>query len=325
MTILDYSFASRGHHVPERGLETRSSGTTNNTRRIYDLIAACGSDATTPAPGPNSFTSRFVKALQGVLDDENDGVLTTRLLAEVNKPRRNVAYLFDRLNQDDNRHIQLKALSKQTKQYARQLAANLGKQPEEEAVINLRLSLHTHQLSKQAIQRLADALVRACVGIVPLRRINWVNMEEVNPGDDFRRFVDQIHSHKLSPRCRFRKAIETVIDNNRSARIGYEAVAKIRAQQRIRKAIQHVIDKNRLAARESGIQRARHSRETNETVGKEKQLKETPVAGNNRPDAASRNSSKRARSSEASNAAPKRTAPARRLRSSARAEQSPKT
>jgi hypothetical protein len=322
LTILDCPFAGRGHHTPYRGVETRSSGNTHDTRRIYELIAACGGDATTPTPGQNSFTARFVTALQGVLDDQVDGVLTTRLIAEVNKDCREVAYLFDRLKENDNRHIQLKVLRKQTKQYVRQLAANLGEQPPEQAAVNLRLSLYTHQLSKKMIEQLADALVGACEGIVPLRRISWVNMEQFDPSEHLHRLVEVVHSLRDNPRRRLRRAIETVIDRNRSARIRDEAAGKIKAQQRIRKAIQHVIDRNRLVARESFALRRHHNQEADEGVDKERPPKESLVPSFNRPGTASHKSKKRARSSDVSNTAQKLAAPARRLRSSARAEQS---
>ncbi|KAF2626411.1 hypothetical protein BU25DRAFT_98040 [Macroventuria anomochaeta] len=205
-TILDCCFASRGHKGSD------------DSRRIYDLLAACDRDETTPAPCPTSFTERLVATLEKFLNDPDDqSILTTKLLEEINKDCDSPAYLFDRLKKNDNRHVQLKPLSEQTTEEAKELAIKFKNQPPEEAGVSLRFSLQKQDLSKKKIEEWAQALITACETVVPLRRIDWVKMEKNSPGQRLQRLVDIVHQAKNNPRQRFRKAIETVIENNETA------------------------------------------------------------------------------------------------------------
>lgn len=206
LTILDCCFASRGH----KGCD--------DSRRIYDLLAACDRDEYTPAPCPTSFTERLVFTLDKFLEDPDDQcILTTKLLEEMNRTSESPAFLFDRLGKRDNRHIQLKPVSKQTKEEAKQLAIDFMNREPEEAGVHLRFSLQTQDLSKKKIEGWAQAIVTACEMVVPLRRIDWVRMEKNTPGQRLQRLVDIVHQARNDPKLRFRRAIETVIERNEAA------------------------------------------------------------------------------------------------------------
>jgi hypothetical protein len=72
LAILDCCYAGGAH-----------KGSTRHTR-TYELLAACSKDDTTPAPGPNSFTSRLLNAIEKSLDTpESSPIVTTWLIDNV--------------------------------------------------------------------------------------------------------------------------------------------------------------------------------------------------------------------------------------------------
>lgn len=208
LTILDCCFASSGH-----------KGCTDS-RRTYDLLAACDKDEETPAPGESSFTQRLINTLERLLAEEGDQrILTTRLLEELNKDCEKPAHLFDRLKKNDGRHVQLKPVTRRSKRETKKLAIDFKKQAREEAGVNLRFSLQEKDLPRKKIEDWAQALVHACQSVdLPIRRIDWVKMEKNNPGQRLSSIVEIVtQNNKNSPKRRFQRAIESVIEDNRSA------------------------------------------------------------------------------------------------------------
>ncbi|KAJ4370824.1 hypothetical protein N0V86_008517 [Didymella sp. IMI 355093] len=109
-----------------------------DSRRIYDLLAACPKGAFTPAPGPESFSRRLVETLNRLLDEDADQrILTTRLLEEMNMRYHTPAKLHDRLHKDDGRHVQLRPISGQSKQKTEKDAKNFSLRPMEEAGLTI--------------------------------------------------------------------------------------------------------------------------------------------------------------------------------------------
>lgn len=192
LTIFDCCFASNGHKGGQ------------DSRRIYDLLAACPKGDTTPAPGPNSFTRRLINTLDRLLDENSDQrILTTRLLEELNKKSRTQAELHDRLYKEDGRHVQLRPINGQSKQKTKQDAKAFNAKASEEAGIKLRFSLQERDMPKEKIELWAQELIKACdTAGVPVRRIDWIKMEERHPKQMFR------HAVKAVRRMNRRRSIE---------------------------------------------------------------------------------------------------------------------
>lgn len=165
-----------------------------DNRRIYDLLAACPKGGFTPAPGPDSFSRRLIDTFNRLLDEDADQrILTTRLLEEMNKQCQTQVRLHDRLHKDDGRHVQLRPVSGQSKQKTEQDAKQFNQRPMEEAGVKLRFSLQTRDIPKKKMEKWAHELIKACdAASIPLRRIDWIKMEERHPKQMFRHAVKQV-------------------------------------------------------------------------------------------------------------------------------------
>ena len=207
LTILDCCYASDAHKG-SRG-----------DRRIYDLLAACPPGKSTPAPGIKSFTRRLINTLNDLLNkDKDQRILTTRLMKEINQINpslHNPVKLHDRLHKgiNDGRHVQLVRINVDSKSKTEEDARSLEKKPHEKASVLLRFSLYKPMEAQEVIETWAYKLIKACDGDddpdVTLRRIDWVKMEQTEPG---KRLYDAVAG--TSPREHLRKIIRTVIRSN---------------------------------------------------------------------------------------------------------------
>lgn len=214
LTILDCCYASDAHKGSRGG------------RRIYDLLAACPAGKSTPAPGDRSFSRRLIDTLNGFMDeDEDQRILTTRLMKEINQTNadcRTPVKLHDRLHKgvSDGRHVQLVRINGDSKSKTEEDAKEFKEKPNERASVMLRFSLHDPNMSQKKIETWAHRLIKACDGgddvDVALRRIDWVRMEQTEPGQRFLSVVDTVTG--TSPREHLRKVVKTVIKNNKASK-----------------------------------------------------------------------------------------------------------
>lgn len=212
LTILDCPDFERAH--------TFGVGS-GGARRIYDLLSTGTGDRTMPNPNSMSLTQCLITVLNKLLDmDADQTILTSRLLEEVNKIYEKTAQLHDRLMNSDGRHVQLRRLNSQIRKVTKKLAHESKMRGTEAAVINLRFSLSERDIPQSTIEKMALALVNACMTAgAPLRRIDWVRMEEREPGERFSSIVDMVSTRRIPNRARerFRRVVRTVITNNKKA------------------------------------------------------------------------------------------------------------
>jgi hypothetical protein len=209
LTILDCCYAGNA----QKGCQ--------DSHRMYDLLAACPAGKTTPAAGKASFSRRLIDILDDMLN-RNPGqrLLTTRLLAAINKDRRIPAMLHDRLHKDSNdqRHVQLVRIDGESKSKTKEDARVFNEMPKEKARVTLQFSLSEEEMSENTIETWAQQLIESCnSSSVPLRRIDWLKMEKNLPGERFSTVVDAVNPRrkKLSRgRQRFQRVISTIIQKN---------------------------------------------------------------------------------------------------------------
>ncbi|KAF3037639.1 hypothetical protein E8E12_005056 [Didymella heteroderae] len=176
-----------------------------DSRRLYDLLAACPEGKPAKAPGKGSFSQRLINTLNEMLDEDPDQrILTTRIMDDMNKECRFPIKLHDRLHKgkSDGRHVQLVRINDGSKKKTQNAAKRFQKRAREEARVTLRFSLYESQLSQGQIEKWAGHLVTASNSTkasIPLRQIEWVRMEK-------------------SPGGRWRDAIGTVIKNHPAQR-----------------------------------------------------------------------------------------------------------
>ncbi|KZM21040.1 uncharacterized protein EKO05_0011167 [Ascochyta rabiei] len=180
LTILDCCFASdaqKGRH---------------HSRRIYDLLAACPKGGNTPAPGEFSFTRSLINTLDRLwAADPDQRILTTRLLEEITRNSGGQAKLHDRLYKDDGRHVQLRPIDGQSKEQTQHDAEQFDSSPLEEAGVKLRFSLQAKDITQVKIEAWAQRLVKASQDAnIPLRRIDWLRMDNNEPGQRLRNVVE---------------------------------------------------------------------------------------------------------------------------------------
>jgi hypothetical protein len=165
LTILDCCYAGGAH-----------KGSPRHTR-TYELLAACSRDKKTPGPGPHSFTSRLLNAIEESLDAPESGpMVTTRLIDMVNRKKRRHsanAERHDRLSKHDG-HIQLAPVEKFTEQ---EDITTKSKPIPEGAVVKLRISLEHARLGPEQVKLWGQELFKAgqTAGI-PVLRIDWLKV-----------------------------------------------------------------------------------------------------------------------------------------------------
>ncbi|KAF2125114.1 hypothetical protein P153DRAFT_434790 [Dothidotthia symphoricarpi CBS 119687] len=181
LVLLDCCFAGNSHK------------STTDDRRTYELLAACPRDGTTRAPGPDSFTTRLLDSLEGLLaNGKGLHFLTTKLKNEINKPGEISSELYDRLDNHNGRHVQLAPLGERTAAEDKTLLSR----PREQAGIKLRFSLRESELSKNQIEKFAQELVKACKEAnMPIRQIDWIKMKQQRPREVFRRVEKDVTRH----------------------------------------------------------------------------------------------------------------------------------
>jgi hypothetical protein len=170
LAILDCCYAGGAH-----------KGSTRHTR-TYELLAACSKDDTTPAPGPNSFTSRLLNAIEKSLDTpESSPIVTTWLIDMINrKKRRNsaISERHDRLSRHDG-HVQLAPVQKFTPQ---EDETTKSKPTPEKAVVQLRISLAHSQLNPDQVKDWGEELIKASQKVnMPVLRIDWLKVRVDRP------------------------------------------------------------------------------------------------------------------------------------------------
>lgn len=188
-----------------------------DSRRLYDLLAACPEGKPTKAPGKNSFSQRLVDTLNEMLNEDPDQrILTTRIMDEMNKECRFPIKLHDRLHKgkSDGRHVQLVRINDGSRKKTQNAVKRFQKVLSEEARVTLRFSLYDANLSQGQIEKWAGYLVTASNSTrasIPLRQIEWVRMEK-GPGGRWRDAIG--HVIKNHPAQRFRDTVETAIKTN---------------------------------------------------------------------------------------------------------------
>lgn len=148
--------------------------------RTFELLSACAIDATTAAPGDNSFTRALINALNELLNEYGDRPFTTfhlnqRILLD---PRRHdtPSQLWFRM-QNHERHIRLGPI----KQVSQVQSPSLT-QPAR-GHLTLRFALRDEFLNQQQIEYLTMNLSKAFhkKALVGLRRIDWLGIQPAHP------------------------------------------------------------------------------------------------------------------------------------------------
>jgi hypothetical protein len=164
LTILDTCYSS---NIAKSGKEET---------RTFELLSACAIDATTAAPGDNSFTRALIDAMTELLDQFGDRPFTTFHLNQrilLDKRRHDTpSQLWFRL-QNHERHIRLAPL-KQNKQ---RQSPSLPQPPR--GYLTLRFALRDETLNQQQIELLTMNLSKAFnkKTLVGLRRIDWLGIK----------------------------------------------------------------------------------------------------------------------------------------------------
>ena len=116
LSLLDCCYAGNAHEGVGGELAHRGFG---GERRTYELLAACHRGQKTRGPGPNSFTTRLLDALEHLLDTPKvPPITTTRLEAVINTRGTHSmtpVMLLDRLDNHIGRHIQLAPVQERAK------------------------------------------------------------------------------------------------------------------------------------------------------------------------------------------------------------------
>jgi hypothetical protein len=166
LAILDCCYAGGGAH----------KGSPRHTR-TYELLAACSKDKRTPAPGPNSFTSRLLDAIEeSLVAPESSPMVTTRLIDMVNRKKRKnsaTSEQHDRLSRHDG-HVQLAPVQKFT---PKEDEATKSEPTPEKAVVKLRISLAHPELSPEQVKDWGEELLKASQKVnMPVLRIDWLKV-----------------------------------------------------------------------------------------------------------------------------------------------------
>ena len=133
----------------------------------------------TRGPGPNSFTTRLLDALEFLLDaQKGPPIIMTRLENIMNT--RDVqglipVMLLDRLDNHIGRHVQLVPVQERAKKENEEFQSR----PHERSVVKMRFSLEVEKLSQAQIEDWARELSKLCkTAKIPIRRIDWIKVEQ---------------------------------------------------------------------------------------------------------------------------------------------------
>ena len=117
LSLLDCCYAGNTHkgvveELDHEGVvEVLAHKGVGGERRAYELLVACHRGQNTRGPGPNSFTTRLLDALEYSLDTPKDLPIITTRLEEFINTRASQGWipvmLLDRLDNHIGRHIQL--------------------------------------------------------------------------------------------------------------------------------------------------------------------------------------------------------------------------
>jgi hypothetical protein len=167
LSLLDCCYAGNAH----KGV--------GGERRTYELLAACPRGQKTRGPGPNSFTTRLLDALEHLLDTPKDPPIIMTRLEEVINTRATQGLipvmLLDRLDNHIGRHIQLAPVQERAKKENEKFQSR----PQEKSVVKLLFSLEVEKLSQSQIESWAHELskLRKLPAKIPIRRIDWMKVE----------------------------------------------------------------------------------------------------------------------------------------------------
>jgi hypothetical protein len=164
--------------------------------RTYQLLAASSPDGPANGPGKKSFTTALCDSLEELLNDsENEGFPVIKLWEKINMKRTaKSAFLWDRL-QRYKRNIELSRLHPTPER-----DESFRKEEPEQASLVLRLSLKTDDLSDEQVRKLAQQMPTACkVAGVPVRRMEWVKMEQGHLAQAWRNAVKEVLRRRSSP------------------------------------------------------------------------------------------------------------------------------
>ena len=134
----------------------------------------------TAGPGPRSFTTALIASLKGLLEEYGDQSFTIRQLCEkINLlPGRidNQSHVWSRFKRY-NRYIALAPL-RRTPTERMQDYDNNDNNDRTRAMLSLRLSLTTRQLTKDQIKSMAGSISKALkASRAPVKRIDWVGLQ----------------------------------------------------------------------------------------------------------------------------------------------------
>jgi hypothetical protein len=166
LTILDTCYSSN--------ITTTKSG--KEETRTFELLSACAINATTAAPGENSFTRALIDALTQLLDVSGERPFTTFHLNQrilLDRRRHDTpSQLWFRM-QNHEHHIRLAPLKKHTQRRTPSLP-----QPPR-GFLTLRFALRDESLNQEQIEYLTMNLSKAFnkKALVGVRRIDWLGMK----------------------------------------------------------------------------------------------------------------------------------------------------
>ncbi|KAL1606519.1 hypothetical protein SLS60_003924 [Paraconiothyrium brasiliense] len=177
LAILDCCFAS-----------TAAIKGRNEEFRTYQLLAASSQGNPTDGPGKLSFTTALCESLEELLKESKDETFPViKLWERINTKRKTqAALIWDRL-QRYKRNIELGRLAPESDR-----EASFKSESPEQASLVLRLSLKTRDLENRKIEMLGRQLPVLCKNVgIPIRRMEWVKMEQRNPSQVLRHAVKQ--------------------------------------------------------------------------------------------------------------------------------------
>ena len=145
--------------------------------RLYELLAASSFDKLTHGPGPESFTTAMISALQALLEEHRGHPFTVQQLCE-------------KINLHPERRMIQSQVWRRLKQYERNIAFGPQLEVEKEkwsslgktcATLTLELPLLVESLSSDQIQDLARDFCKAIKHKRLVRTIEWRSLERIEP------------------------------------------------------------------------------------------------------------------------------------------------
>ncbi|KAH7121194.1 hypothetical protein B0J11DRAFT_59573 [Dendryphion nanum] len=181
LAILDCCYASNALKGPTK------------PDNVYELMGASPRNSSTPGPGEKSMTHALIKALESMLDSNDNNYTTIRLQSIMNRNRKMSIQIGDQLHRH-HRHIQLQPVKKPIE--GSEGDQRFSSMIPEQAWFKLRFSLKDAHLTKAQVEKFARALPAVCSEAeLPIRRIDWTMMEtHSSPPSRTTKFANVAHT-----------------------------------------------------------------------------------------------------------------------------------